>query len=1240
MEKGKNIFIVIGCLCAFVLEGWSVKCWSAGVNEKVYRQYQQEIWSVIEEDPNSPKKMQKAVGSITRGGDAEQQIWLSTTLSRVDGENIREEAIPVYMGWCQALIEKLVAGEPDLAVLANGRKARYLYDPFFYPQLAENGKLAEMFSLLMEICDMRRYKQQAVGNPGYKPMYEEVLRVKSHYVESRLYGEDRYSSRVYGEAMDEASLQRLIAVAGNDLFLKEPILLLASFAQMTEEQQTGLLAIAEEIYIYGEHYLSPMEMDLMMAILGRAAKNSRRKAEETQARIAVMKRLYPTAQKMNTGLISSIQAEEAQRDTFATDFPAYRKELQARGKAFADYIPPLCPAELQTDPEFIQYLEMYVRTGYTLCKKISKMNAENYINSSGMSLRLILEELGYNDKTIHWVDRFAQYMSHLSTATIYLYHYNQAPWTIGAVLAEAKILTEITGISSTEDIYYSLAQMVPFFSAQIGDDAYAREIMDTFLLPYLPKANLTTKDHEQNCYYMDIYSVIIRALRLYDEPRRSELAEFYIPRFEEGIRVNTDCPMRYNYLSTIAGYYIQQEDSTKALQYAREQLALTQDTGAYYLNEYFIYSGIASDYVRAAAALDQVNSTDSAMASYFIEYPGLFPAYVYAKAGEPAKAIQQLNVFNTFIRQEFAVQLMSIGGEQASELLKRYEDVDDFFIQSGDEMETEAMKAGFTGGFYNWQLFSKGLLLALSRESEAILKQHPDAAIRSLYEQLQQLETRMTGMKDPESFEAQMLQSDIDKVRSSLMYSIRDYITQSSSVNIHLTTWQDVRDALGEGEVAIEIACGKETEDSIETYYALLLRHGDRAPSAIRLFREPELTPYLGAQEANAIHATYAYGQNGKRLAKIIWGNILPYLHAGERVYFSPTSALHQIAIENLPYDAGRTMSDVYDMVRLSSTREIARQKTMIPHKKATLYGGILYNARPDDLSAESARYPDIAARTRESDAVDRGQAKYLPGTKTEIEQIGKMLEEQKIQVASYTSLSANEESFKALSGTGQNILHLATHGFYWPRTGLAEMKEFDQYSVQYLNDPLNRCGLLFAGANIALSGHADYLEPGVQDGILTAKEISLLDFSQADIVVLSACETGLGDVTSEGVFGLQRAFKMAGAQTLLMALWRVSDDATRLLMTYFYRHMREGMSKREAFRKAQQEVRNYTSNGSSQDEKRSAMQDKFMQHRPGSTQQAASDVSEKPSAESAQQAKDEHPYASPYYWAGFVLLD
>ena len=125
----------------------------------------------------------------------------------------------------------------------------------------------------------------------------------------------------------------------------------------------------------------------------------------------------------------------------------------------------------------------------------------------------------------------------------------------------------------------------------------------------------------------------------------------------------------------------------------------------------------------------------------------------------------------------------------------------------------------------------------------------------------------------------------------------------------------------------------------------------------------------------------------------------------------------------------------------------------------------------------------------------------------------------------------------------------------------------------------MTRSGLLLSGCSRALNHES--VPEGVEDGILTADEISKLDMRGLDLVVLSACQTGLGDITSgEGVFGLQRGFKNAGAKTIIMSLWKVSDIATQHLMMSFYNHYLSGMPKEQAFRMAQAELRNLTGSG------------------------------------------------------------
>ena len=484
---------------------------------------------------------------------------------------------------------------------------------------------------------------------------------------------------------------------------------------------------------------------------------------------------------------------------------------------------------------------------------------------------------------------------------------------------------------------------------------------------------------------------------------------------------------------------------------------------------------------------------------------------------------------------------------------------------------------------YDNELFRKGLLLSSSNIIRQSILESNDSILIEQWNELVGTKQVIMNLeeKDPNSTNLVHYKNQAD--------SLEKIVTKSSAIfretkQQQSITWDSIQQYLNPDEVAIEYFIAPLNEDST-MYCALLLRHDSQYPELIPLCEEKELVNCLSQNRTNDI---YTFDTNSKTIFNLIWDKILPQIHEGETIYFSPAGLLHQIAIENIPYDQTHTMSDVYTMVRLSSTREIVKKDKSIKHHTATIYGGIFYDVDKTSLLAESRNYDTedmFAYRSISSTLPNRGSVLYLPGTKKEAESIHSLLNSNNITSTLYTASKANEESFKSLSGKHRNILHIGTHGFYWEDSTARKQDYFSQrIQLQMLGDnqlqkpsidPLTRCGLLFAGSNIALSGHSNDLPEGVQDGILTAKEISLMDLRDADLVVLSACETAKGDITSEGIFGLQRAFKMAGVQTIIMSLWKVNDQATQMLMTEFYTNwISKNQSKREAFKNAQNTVR------------------------------------------------------------------
>ncbi|MBO4372185.1 MAG: CHAT domain-containing protein [Bacteroidales bacterium] len=323
----------------------------------------------------------------------------------------------------------------------------------------------------------------------------------------------------------------------------------------------------------------------------------------------------------------------------------------------------------------------------------------------------------------------------------------------------------------------------------------------------------------------------------------------------------------------------------------------------------------------------------------------------------------------------------------------------------------------------------------------------------------------------------------------------------------------------------------------------------------------PEVVKLFTSDTLKALSLTDIY--KTPKLYNILWQPLSKYLKGVKNVYFSPCGLLHTIGIEYLCNKNDEIFSNQYAVYRLTSTRELVLGSSPNTNLKAATFGGITYD------------YEETAP----ADTADKrgGGAAYLQGSKEESEAVAAFLRSAKYEIIAFTDTAATEESFKKLSGSGIKILHIGTHGKFYTE------EELNDIGLGYLannkstqeDKALNCSVLLFAGANGTLSGeNYSAILGNSDDGILTAKEISRLDFKGLDLVVLSACQSGLGEITGEGVFGLQRGFKKAGAQTIIMSLWNVFDKATQLLMTEFFKNLSSGMSKRAAFVAAQSVVK------------------------------------------------------------------
>ncbi len=477
---------------------------------------------------------------------------------------------------------------------------------------------------------------------------------------------------------------------------------------------------------------------------------------------------------------------------------------------------------------------------------------------------------------------------------------------------------------------------------------------------------------------------------------------------------------------------------------------------------------------------------------------------------------------------------------------------------------------------YDAALLSTGLLLQSSQELSNIIMSSGNKEVIQKADELRGLHFTLNKLYEKPISERYLNTDSLESVAQNLE---KELLAQSKEYGDYTrfmaVTWQDVQKNLKDKEVAIEFVEFPILETDSIMYAALVLRKGWERPKMIPLFEKKQIEQYL-KQTPDKLYSGYV----GRQLYQLMWKPLEEVVEKGDCIYFSAAGIYYQTAVEYLPSDEGVPLCDLYKFRRLSSTRYLALEESNTAFKNATLYGGIQYDASPSQMLAESKKYqPEenlYAYRGMSDNALRGSKWVALDNTIPEVDYISEELTRNNIQAQVFTGTEANEESIKALSGKEVNILHLAIHGFFLPIEETRKVSYFQRMGQD--NNPapdmsMRRSGLIMAGGNNAWVG--DTIPDGIDDGILTAQEISVLDFRGMDLVVLSACETGLGDIsTSEGVFGLQRAFKKAGAKTLIMSLWKVNDAVTKSLMNKFYESLMKGKSKHEAFLEAQQFIR------------------------------------------------------------------
>lgn len=495
----------------------------------------------------------------------------------------------------------------------------------------------------------------------------------------------------------------------------------------------------------------------------------------------------------------------------------------------------------------------------------------------------------------------------------------------------------------------------------------------------------------------------------------------------------------------------------------------------------------------------------------------------------------------------------------------------------------------FTTAAYEGLLLNKGLLLASEQSTAELVNRHGTREDKAEFARMEHLRSRLEiAKKDPElSDSVGWLSSEIMAIDERLAHSCASYGDVGAFGSV---TYKDILSAMKPGETLVDITSYEKTPKD-RKYVAYVLKPGEEFARIIPLCSQEAIDSLR--DEARGDLSRLHSSDLAVRVRKTIFDPIVPYLTPGVTTYLVPSGSLLTFSPEVLPLDDVATeesspiVAERYPIVRLSSARNIVDPSKIDPSAlTASLYGGIIYDMDADEMALASMKVDDDMAASfalRSPQANDKALS-YLPYTLHEVREIDRILSD-KGSVSPRTGKNATEASFFNLSGNSPRILHMATHGFFFNPDDHDKAR-----GLAGVTDPMNLSGLVLSGGNAEWMGLP--LPPDTYGGLLTAADIARCDLTGTDLVCLSACHTALGsETTSEGIYGLQRAFKKAGAGTLVMSLWEASEKSATLFMSTFYTQLAlNGFNVHEAFSKARAEVRSR--------------------------------------------------YPEPFYWAGFILVD
>ncbi len=479
-------------------------------------------------------------------------------------------------------------------------------------------------------------------------------------------------------------------------------------------------------------------------------------------------------------------------------------------------------------------------------------------------------------------------------------------------------------------------------------------------------------------------------------------------------------------------------------------------------------------------------------------------------------------------------------------------------------LDARELVPGLAADMYDYHISTKALLLNTTNRVKRLILEGNDPVLVEKYKEWVDLKKYLSEVYTLSKKEIHGDKINIDSLEDAAN-TIEKELSNASDIFSEgylqkTATHEDIAALLTEKDACIEIiripSYNYMVPDTMVRYAALVMNKHSEIPEIVEFKNGYDME----GRHAESYRDAMQRGLEKTGFYEIYWDALGKLTSGFSNLYVSRDGIFNQINLNTLLQPSGSFIIDDKNIFYVMNTRDVVGIKS---HQDRLLSGS---------KSALLIGNPNYASGF-DWDEMKKMPLPELPGTGVEVEKISALLQSKAWKTEVYIRDEATEEQVKAVKDP--YVLHIATHGYFLEDLKGGSEKVFGIEPDKALDNPLLRSGLLFKGADNTLQSLDTRVEGEKDDGILNAYESLFLDLGNTELVVLSACETGLGEVRNgEGVYGLQRAFQLAGVSSMIISLWQVSDKVTQMLMTEFYKSWLDTGDKYKAFKRAQEIIK------------------------------------------------------------------